>query len=82
MPFRRPWLIFILLSVVTAGTFTVAVLTPPLSGPFCLEGCFEYPYHDIAQRFPRDYYWMYAAIILYFIYLPAMVVIHNYTKSE
>ncbi len=78
----RPWLIFILLSVFTTGTFAIAVMTPPLSGPFCLEGCYEYPFHDIADRFPRDYYWMYAAIFLFLIYIPAVVVIHHHTNHE
>jgi hypothetical protein len=59
----------ILTTVITVVTFGIAILTPPLSGPFCLEGCFGYPYVDIASRFPRDYLWMYPAILLILIYV-------------
>lgn len=58
-------------------TFAVAICTPPLSGPFCAESCFEYPFHDIAGRFPRDYYWMFFAIILSIFYLIMMITIYH-----
>jgi hypothetical protein len=64
------------LSLLTLITFIIAFLTPPLSGPLCEVNCYQYPYHDIISRFPRDYYWMYLAILLNFIYIPAMVLIH------
>lgn len=35
-------------------TFVIAVSTLPLSGPFCRDGCFTYPYLEIADRFPRQ----------------------------
>jgi hypothetical protein len=53
----------------TILTFVIAILTPPLSGPFCQSGCYQYPYLDIASRFPRDYYWMYPATILTLAYI-------------
>ena len=64
--------------IVTLGTFIIAFNTPPLSGPFCRGGCFEYPYHDIASRFPRDYYWMYSAMLFVLVYLVFMVCIHYF----
>ncbi|MDD4638425.1 MAG: hypothetical protein PHT63_01535, partial [Bacteroidales bacterium] len=56
-------------AVLTIFTFSIAILTPPLSGPFCETGGFAYPFYDIAGRFPRDYYWMYPAMILTASYL-------------
>lgn len=49
--------------VTTLVTFAIAIGTPPLSGPLCREGCFAYPFLDVASRFPRDYYWMFPALV-------------------
>lgn len=62
-------------TILTVITFAIAICTPPLSGPFCTGSCFEYPFTDITGRFPRDYYWMYPAIILSFSYLIMMIAI-------
>lgn len=62
-------------TILTVITFAIAICTPPLSGPFCTSSCFEYPFTDITGRFPRDYYWMYPAIILSFSYLIMMIAI-------
>lgn len=69
-------------AVVTFITFVIAFLTPPLSGPFCGGGCFEYPYTGIASRFPRDYIWMYPAISVSILYLVLMVCIHYHASEE
>lgn len=68
--------------IITLITFAVAIGTPPLSGPFCTGNCFEYPYSDIASRFPRDYYWMFGAIVLSFSYLMMMGVVHQTTAPD
>lgn len=57
----------------TVLAFGIAVLTPPLSGPFCTQNCFEYPYLEIAPRFPRDYQWMMAAVPATLLYAAWMV---------
>jgi hypothetical protein len=63
------WLVISCLpAVLTIGTFAIAIATPPLAGPLCAGGCFTYPYSDIASRFPRDYYWMYPAMLLNLVY--------------
>jgi hypothetical protein len=72
----------ILTSILTLVTFGIAFLTPPLSGPGCQGLCFEYPYTDIASRFPRDYYWMYPAMLVTFIYYVLVVCIHHYSPPE
>lgn len=61
----------------TAGTFAVAVLTPPLSGPLCEAGCLEYPFADAASRFPRDYAWMYPALPATALYAMLMACLHR-----
>lgn len=72
----------ILTIVLILITFGIAICTPPLSGPFCAGNCYEYPYADIISRFPRDYYWMYPAIVLTLSYLVFMISIHNYINEQ
>ncbi|MDD3654886.1 MAG: hypothetical protein PHO01_12050 [Desulfotomaculaceae bacterium] len=69
-------------TVLTLVTFGIAILTPPLSGPYCTGSCFEYPFLDIVSRFPRDYYWMYPSILLSLIFVVLMVCIHHYASKE
>lgn len=69
-------------TILTLITFGIAFATPPLSGPNCLSGCFTYPYSDIASRFPRDYIWMYPAMVLSLVYYILMVSIHYFAPAE
>jgi hypothetical protein len=66
----------LLTTVLTVITFGIAIATPPLSGPYCTSGCYVYPFSDIAVRFPRDYYWMYPAILFALVFYVLMVSIH------
>lgn len=72
----------VLTAAMTLITFVIAYLTPPLSGPFCKGSCYVYPFADIASRFPRDYLWMYPAILLWVIYMILMVCVHHYAAKE
>ena len=72
----------LLTTLLTLVSFSIAIATPPLSGPFCTGGCFTYPYSDIASRFPRDYYWMYPAMILNLFYYILMVAIHYFAPTD
>lgn len=74
--------ISIITTLLTIITFGIAICTPPFSGPFCTGPCFEYPYTDIASRFPRDYYWMYPAILLSISYLIMMITIYQVTPEN
>ena len=67
-------------AIITILTFAIAIMTPPLSGPFCKEGCFEYPYTDIASRFPRDYYFMYPTMFISVLHVLLMVSIHDFAS--
>lgn len=64
------------------ATFIVAVMTPPISGPFCKSNCIGYPYTDIISRFPRDYYWMFLAIIFLLLYIVLFVSLQNLASKE
>jgi hypothetical protein len=69
-------------SVLTVVTFAIAYLTAPLAGPYCKGACFQYPYTDIISRFPRDYFWMYPALILLAVYGALMACIHHCAPKE
>ncbi len=64
------------MSAVILVSFAIAVLTPPISGEFCTQGCIAYPYLDAGARFPRDYYWMYPAMLGTLLYLAFVVSLH------
>lgn len=70
------------LSILTIITFGIAIATPPISGSFCQSGCIDYPYTDILSRFPRDYYWMFPAVILTMIYLIFMACLNSYADER
>jgi hypothetical protein len=63
-------------------TFIVAVMTPPISGPLCKSNCIGYPYTDIISRFPRDYYWMFFAIIFLLLYVVLFVSLQHLSTKE
>ena len=54
----------VLTAALTLVAFAIAVATPPLSGPFCVAGCVTYPYTDFASRVPRDFLWMWPALLV------------------
>jgi hypothetical protein len=72
----------ILTTVLTLVTFGIAIFTPPLSGPYCTTGCYNYPFSDIVSRFPRDYYWMYPAILLSLVFYVLMTAIHYIAPKD
>lgn len=72
----------VLTTVLTLITFGIAIFTPPLGGPYCTSGCYNYPYNDIASRFPKDYYWMYPAILLVLVFYVLMVAIHHIAQKD
>lgn len=52
------------LALLAAAAFALGIATPPRTGPWCTSGCIAYPYAEVAQFFPRDYFWMAPAILL------------------
>jgi hypothetical protein len=61
------------LAVVAAVALGLGIMAVPISGANCTSGCISYPYLDTVDRFPRDYLWMYAAIVMVILYLLFMV---------
>lgn len=53
-----------LMAAMTVLSFGIAILTPPRSGPFCTGSCVVYPYTNTASYFPRDFLWMFPAVLL------------------
>jgi hypothetical protein len=72
----------ILLTVITLITFGLALTAVPISGPFCPEGCIEYPYLDTLSQFPKDYVWMFPAILLVLVYVILMTAIHSIAANQ
>lgn len=72
----------ILTTVITTITFGIALATVPISGPFCTEGCIEYPYVDTLSQFPKDYLWMFPATLLVLVYIILITVIHSIAPNQ
>ncbi len=70
------------MAVITVITFGFAMIAIPISGANCPAGCIEYPYLDTLARFPRDYLWIFLAIILLLVYVILMVSIHAYAAEQ
>ncbi len=66
------------LAVLTLVTFIIAILTPPISGPFAAGMRILYPYTDILTRYPGDYIWMFPAMLLMLITIVYMVCVDHY----
>lgn len=64
----------------TAGmsvvTFIFSFTAYPITGPFCLENCIEYPYLDTFKQYPHDFRWMPMAVLLVHAYLVMMAAVH------
>lgn len=71
-----------LMIISTASAFVVAILTPPRSGPFCVSSCITYPYTHVAPFVPRDYLWMYPAILVTLVFVVLMACIHYYAPDD
>jgi len=70
-------------SAITAAPLAVAFATPPRSGPFCaMSSCITSPYTDVAAFFPRDYLWMYPALLLMSIFVVFMACIHHCAPGD
>jgi hypothetical protein len=60
------------------AAFGIGLATPPRSGPFCLHECVVYPYTNVAAFVPRDFWWMYPAMLV----PPVFVVLMAYIEHE
>jgi hypothetical protein len=69
-------------AVMTLITFGFAFNAVPISGPGCVEGCIEYPYLDSLAQYPKDYLWMYLALVMMVAYVIFMVALHAHAVPE
>ena len=72
----------ILLAIITIITFGFALTAIPISGANCPEGCIGYPYLNTLSQFPKDFIWMYFAVVLILVYVILMVSIHIYAAEQ
>jgi hypothetical protein len=72
----------IALTILTIITFGFAMTAIPPSGPYCTSNCMEYPFCDLLNYYPRDYYWMYLAIFQLFVFLIFVISIHFSAPTE
>jgi hypothetical protein len=66
----------ILTAIMAAVSLGMAITTPPRSGPFCQHDYVGYPYADVAAYVPRDYLWMYPAMVLTVLIIVLVQCIH------
>jgi hypothetical protein len=67
-----------------AGMLTAAlgVTTPPRSGPMCrLDECVTFPYTDVATYVPRDYLWLFPALLLVVAFLFLVAILAGVTAA-
>ena len=67
----------ILTAVMAAVSLGMAITTLPRSGPYCESACVGYPYTDVAAFVPRDYLWMYPAVVLTLLTMVLVECIHS-----
>lgn len=72
----------LLTALVAITAFSIAIFTPPRSGPFCAGACVVYPYTDTATYFPRDYLWMAPGILLTPLFLALCACIDFWVPIE
>jgi hypothetical protein len=68
----------VLTALLTIISFTIAIITPPRSGPFCTGVCSVYPYGDTAVFFPRDYLWIFPSMLISPLFLILCACAHSW----
>lgn len=70
----------------TVAALGLGATTPPRSGSNCpnafVEACITYPYTDAAAFVPRDYYWMYPAVLMVLLFVVLVACIHYYADAD
>jgi len=72
----------VLTAAFTIISFSIAILTPPRSGPFCTGSCVLYPYSNTAPFFPRDFWWIFPALTIAPLYMILCVCIHSWVTPS
>lgn len=73
----------VLTAVLASAALAIGITTPPRSGPNCTSGCITAPYTAAAAAFvPRDYLWMYPALLLAVAFVVLVACIHHFACDE
>jgi hypothetical protein len=64
------------LTFISIISFGLALMAVPISGANAPGGGLPYPYLDTLKQFPKDYLWMFTAIILILTYVVVMTSIN------
>lgn len=70
------------LAILTLITWGLGMMAVPPAGPYCQVNCMAYPYPDILSYYPRDYFWMYAAVFQLCAFLIFMIANHFTAPAE
>lgn len=79
---RFDFWVAVLTAAATVTAFAAAIATLPKSGPFCASNCVGYPYTDIALYIPRDFLWMYPALLPAPLFVILLNVLHERTSTD
>lgn len=79
---RFGWYASLSVVIMTIITWGIAMIAVPPAGPYCPGNCMEYPFSDLLDYYPRDYYWMYLAIFQVFAYLLYMISNYFIARDE
>jgi hypothetical protein len=69
-------------AVMAAISLAMGVTTLPRSGPYCQSDCVGYPYIDAAEFVPRDYLWIYPALVLWLLVIVLVQCIHSQVDPD
>lgn len=76
------WISSLSLAILTLIAWALAMMAVPPSGPFCPGDCMEYPFRELLNWYPRDYFWMYLAVFQLFAFLLFLISNHFMAKEE
>lgn len=73
----------LLTSALAVVSLAMAVTTPPRSGPNCrMSSCVGYPYTDAGAYVPRDFLWMYPAVLLSLLLVILVTYLHYWVSPD
>jgi hypothetical protein len=80
---RTGFLAAILTAFFAAVSFGVAATTPPRTGPFAAPGAaISYPYNAAADFVPRDFVWMYLALLMMLAFLVLAACVREHSSDD
>jgi len=72
----------IALTLLTITTFGFAMIAVPPAGPYCPGNCMDYPFRNLLDYYPRDYYWMYLAVFQIFSFVIFVISVHYIAQVD